>query len=88
MKYGGIHGGTPLISMGQLRRNQIITTFGPGAIVNTPGTSVIVMGLDDWADESEYRIKEKNLQRLLRKKYFVLPKAMPHYNGPLVKTTF
>lgn len=81
MKYGGIHGGPPLISMGQLRRNQIITTFGPGAIVNTPGTSVIVMGLDDWADESEYRIKEKNLQRLLRKKYFVLPKAMPHNNN-------
>lgn len=33
---------------GQLRQSQIVTTFGPGALLDLPDYSVIVGGLDDW----------------------------------------
>src|ERR1051326_9047633 len=32
----------------QLRASQLITTFGPGAMVDLPTASVIVAGLDHW----------------------------------------
>lgn len=34
---------------GQLRRSQVITTFGPGAMVDLPNHSVLVAGLDFWS---------------------------------------
>ncbi len=33
---------------GTIRQSQVITTFGPGAMVDLPHHSVIVGGLDDW----------------------------------------
>ena len=33
---------------GQIRQSQIITTFGPGAMVDLPDHSVIVGGLELW----------------------------------------
>ena len=33
---------------GQLRRSQVITTFGPGALIDLPNDSAIVGGLDTW----------------------------------------
>jgi len=45
MTRGG--GGTKRPS-GTIRQSQIITTFGPGAMVDLPRHSVIVGGLDDW----------------------------------------
>lgn len=35
---------------GQLRQSQLITTFGPGAMLDLVGCSVIVGGLDLWGD--------------------------------------
>ena len=35
-------------SHGTIRQSQIVTTFGPGAMVDLPHHSVIVGGLDDW----------------------------------------
>ena len=37
---------------GQLRRSQVITTFGPGALIDLPNDSAIVGGLDTWGSES------------------------------------
>ena len=42
---------------GQLRRSQVITTFGPGALIDLPKDSAIVGGLDTWGSET-------NLQRI------------------------
>ena len=36
---------------GQLRRSQVITTFGPGALIDLPNDSAIVGGLDTWGSE-------------------------------------
>lgn len=33
---------------GQVRRSQVITTYGPGALIDLPRHSAIVCGLDDW----------------------------------------
>ncbi len=33
---------------GKLRPSQVITTFGPGAVVDLPGESVMVAGIDRW----------------------------------------
>ena len=53
---------------GQIRRSQLITTFGPGAMLDLPDHSVLVGGLEHWngrGDEiSEPRLVEK-LTRLL-----------------------
>lgn len=36
------------MSTPQLRSSQVVTTFGPGAMVDLPEASVIVAGLDNW----------------------------------------
>ena len=33
---------------GQIRQSQIVTTFGPGAMVDLPDHAVIIGGLDHW----------------------------------------
>lgn len=38
----------PKSSVGQIRQSQIVTTFGPGSMVDLPDHSVIVGGLDFW----------------------------------------
>ena len=38
---------------GQLRRSQVITTFGPGALIDLPEESAIVGGLDTWGSETD-----------------------------------
>jgi hypothetical protein len=53
---------------GQARHSQVVTTFGPGALLDLPNQSVIVGGLDHWSGVSEEvhepRLAEK-LKRLL-----------------------
>lgn len=63
--------------IGSLRRTQLITTFGCGAIIDLPHDSVIIAGTDYWThyQDPEYIIHEENLQRLLGMDYFVLPKV-------------
>ena len=59
-------------SVGKIRKNQLITTFGTGAIAEMPEYSVI-MGATDYWDNKSPRINEPSLQRLLRMKYFKEP---------------
>ena len=52
---------------GQLRRSQIITTWGPGALLDLPKDSVIVGGLDTWGRISDLEeIIEQRLAAKLR----------------------
>src|SRR5213594_522003 len=48
---------------GQIRQSQLITTFGPGAMLDLPNYSVLVAGLDYWLaggeDVYEPRLTEK-----------------------------
>ena len=52
---------------GQLRRSQVITTFGPGALIDLPHDSAIVGGLDTWGTEAKLeRIDEPRLSAKLK----------------------
>ena len=52
---------------GQLRRSQIITTYGPGALIDLPRHSAIVGGLDTWPSMSDLEeIVEPRLTRKLQ----------------------
>ncbi|MEQ8762551.1 MAG: DUF1998 domain-containing protein [Planctomycetota bacterium] len=50
---------------GQIRRGQVITTYGPGALIDLPRHSAIVGGLDEWSSDLE-EITEPRLQRKLQ----------------------
>jgi hypothetical protein len=47
---------------GQIRRSQMITTFGPGAMIDLPLHSVIVGGLEHWTDQGRRQVHEKRLE--------------------------
>jgi hypothetical protein len=52
---------------GQIRRSQVITTYGPGALIDLPRHSAIVGGLDTWPNTSDLEeIVERRLTEKLR----------------------
>ena len=68
---------------GPIRRAQLIVPFGTGAMLNVPGgTSLVIAGLDYWfknviednnIDESEFKLEEWRLQKVLGVDHFRLP---------------
>lgn len=46
---------------GQIRRSQIVTTFGPGAMVDLPDAAVIIGGLEHWSGYKDFPIAEERL---------------------------
>lgn len=57
-------------AIGDVRPSQVITTFGPGAIVDLETLSVIVAGIDRWSTDDDLAIHEPRLERALRVKRF------------------
>ena len=53
---------------GQIRQSQVVTTFGPGAMVDLPDHAVIVGGLDHWSGYKERQIFEDRLAAKIRDK--------------------
>ena len=52
---------------GQVRRSQVITTYGPGALIDLPDESAIVAGLDEWPPPHKLqKIEEPRLARKLQ----------------------
>lgn len=66
-------------SIGKLRRTQMITTFGTGAISEMPEYTIIMGATDYWNSKSP-KIYEPSLQRLLGVKYFKEPFATESQN--------
>jgi hypothetical protein len=62
------------MSKGQIRKSQVITTFGPGALVDLPDHSVIIGGLNYWryGEVPPKKIDEDRLAGLVRS-WFKLP---------------
>lgn len=48
-----------------LRLSQLVTSFGPGAMLDLPSWSVMIAGLDRWHDAQRRRIVEPRLERRL-----------------------
>ncbi len=51
---------------GQIRRSQVVTTYGPGALIDLPYYSAIVGGIDDWLSAGSKEIVEPRLSRKLQ----------------------
>jgi len=51
---------------GQLRQSQVVTTFGPGAMVDLPEHSVIIGGLDNWTGHRDRQIFEDRLANKIK----------------------
>jgi hypothetical protein len=52
---------------GQIRRSQVITTYGPGALIDLPRHSAIVAGLDTWPTTAYLdEVVEPRLTRVLQ----------------------
>ncbi|MFD9941441.1 DrmB family protein [Nonomuraea sp. NPDC059023] len=89
------------MTSGNIRRAQLISPFGVGAMtVMVDGSSVITAGLDHWfegedVEASEFRIDEWRLQKRLRVSHFRLPpdyrprvKGMPNTPNLLLTIPF
>ncbi len=49
---------------GQVRRSQVLTTFGPGALVDFPKHAAIMGGLESWGDPDKERFQQIFEERL------------------------
>ena len=70
---------------GQLRRSQVITTYGPGALIDLPHDSAIVSGLDTWPPFS--RLDEITEPRLARKLQAITGVSNPRLYAPPAAST-
>jgi hypothetical protein len=61
------------MSKQHLRPSQIITTFGPGSIVDLPHDSVMIAGIDGWLEKKPKKIIEPRLQSALNVEVFRMP---------------
>ena len=50
-----------------IRQSQLVTTYGPGAMIDLPDYSVIVSGLQDWSTLRREKIDEPRLAAKLRR---------------------
>jgi hypothetical protein len=66
--------------IGQLRRTQLVTTFGSGAIVDMLNYSVIIAATDYWNKNSK-SLHEPNLERLLKVAGFKQPYVSENIDG-------
>src|SRR5947208_15324299 len=65
---------------GQIRRGQVINTYGPGALIDLPKHSAIVGGLDTWPKTSD--LDEIVESRLTSKLQIMTGIAAPRLFGP------
>jgi hypothetical protein len=77
-------------AQGEIRQSQIVTTFGPGSVVDLPNHSVLVAGLDFWIGLSqsipEPRLSQK-LARVLGVPSVELKSPPPADNDPTAPPT-
>jgi hypothetical protein len=61
-------------SPGKLRASQLITTFGPGSLVQTEHDSVLIMGTNFWWHKNKFTVKSHiHLQKITGKTHFRMP---------------
>lgn len=61
-------------SPGKIRPAQLITTFGPGAIMQTEHDSVMIIGTNFWKNIESYIVKNHiYLQKITKRTHFMMP---------------
>jgi len=65
-------------SPGDIRPSQLITTYGPGSIMQVENDSVMILGLNFWKKDEEedmfQRIHHPELERILKVDHFRMPR--------------
>jgi hypothetical protein len=74
-----------IVKGGKIRPSQIITTFGPGAVVDLPEDSVMIAGIDDWPLGEI--IREPRLESFLSVEHFRAP-TVKRYEGDIACVRF
>lgn len=76
------------ISVGDIRKTQMITTFGVGSIVDFKDDTVVIASTDDWdynpndAEEVDSRkIFNENLSVITQAEYFLMPRTTQSINS-------
>lgn len=59
--------------LGSVRRSQVVTTYGPGALIAVDDESFMVAGLDRWDIVDSDTVPERRLEQLLRVHALYLP---------------
>lgn len=59
--------------VGDVRENQLLTSFGVGSIVDFVNDTVIIAGVDNWKQDENLRIYHRNLSELTGVEYFLKP---------------
>ncbi len=49
---------------GQIRQSQLITSFGPGSMMDLPNHSVLIAGLDSWSTGGDEIIEPRLVEKL------------------------
>ena len=80
MRLGNRNDGQKKRVVGQLRKTQVVTTFGSGAIVDMPDYSVIIGALDYWKTKDPM-LHEPNLEKILNVKGFRQPYVSEDTDG-------
>lgn len=68
--------------VGEIRKSQTITTYGPGSLVDFPRMSAIIDGIDNWESSlgkfnfDKMKIHERNLEKILGKNFFIQPQMI------------
>ncbi len=73
---------------GQIRRSQVITTFGPGALIDLPRHSAIVGGLETWSPDLEEIAEPRLTAKLMQMTGVPHPRLFappPESQNPLEK---
>ena len=65
---------------GQVRRSQVVTTYGPGALIDLPHESAIVAGLDEWPPL--HKLEQVDEPRLARKLQAITGVGAPRMVAP------
>lgn len=76
------------ISVGDIRKTQIITTFGVGSIVDFKDDTVVIASTDDWdynpddiSEVDDRKIFNENLSVITGAEYFLMPRATKSTNS-------
>ena len=77
------------IRAGRLRPSQIVTQFGPGALIDLPTLSMIAIGIEGWDTSTARRVDEPRLAKKLGVSFFRRPPTYgQHSNGGLPARIF
>jgi hypothetical protein len=75
-------------SIGEVRPSQVITTFGPGSIVDLESLSIIVASTASWRESDAPVIREHRLERALGVERFLAATARNQRRVPVISMTW